>query len=187
MNTKEPSNRRKIILFFFLAYFVSWIFWIPQAFMANGYSVPEWFAQFLANPWNPEAFGRFISAASLTLYSKGLRGFLVWLKKGIDFHFRKRWLIPIFGLPPFVYRICLWIASANGWIEAKTANFANPGFYRWHLSSFYSRQALFKRSSAGAVTHYRTCRNVSTHWLLVWSWGFFEDCGICRQYSATHW
>lgn len=75
MSNKAESSDRNLILFFLITYGFSWIFWVPQALMQNGFSLPDWFSRLLSSPFNPAAFGPLIAAAVLTLWNEGKPGF----------------------------------------------------------------------------------------------------------------
>ncbi len=77
----------------------SWVFWIPNAWGAHGVALPAGLTDFLASPLNPAAFGPLFSALLLTFLQQGGKGVLHLLKRGIDFRFKKIWLIAILLLP----------------------------------------------------------------------------------------
>jgi len=53
----------------------SWLFWVPQALISMGLlSAPSILANFLFSPFNPAAFGPFVSAFSLSYLSGRING-----------------------------------------------------------------------------------------------------------------
>ena len=64
-----PSNKsetRNLILYFLIAYGFSWLFWIPKALAERGLLGSSNLVDFLVSPYNPAAWGPFVSAFLLT-------------------------------------------------------------------------------------------------------------------------
>jgi hypothetical protein len=134
MSNKVNSSDRNLIFFFLITYGFSWIFWVPQALMQNGFSLPDSFSRLFSSPFNPAAFGPLIAAAVLTLWNEGKPGFQAFLKKGVYISFQKRWLLLIFLLPPLIYGVSLCIAVMFGWMKFDLANLTNPGMLPFAFS-----------------------------------------------------
>ncbi len=112
--------------FILLTFAFSWLFWIPTALAAQGATLPPALASFLNSPFNPAAFGPTLAALLLTLIEDGWRGLGRLLKRGIDFRFKKVWLLPILLLPPLVFIGSTVLAAWLGKTPLNTSNFANP-------------------------------------------------------------
>ncbi len=100
---QDSGIARSVWPFFALAYAFSWLFWVPSALATNGLPVPAGVARFLTSPLNPAAFGPLVAALLLTLLQEGGQGVLRLLKRGIDWCFKKVWLLPILLLPLFIF------------------------------------------------------------------------------------
>ena len=59
-------------------------------------------------------FGPTVAAFILTYVNEGSKGTMKLLKRGVDFHFRKIWLIPIFLLMPAIVGLSLLLAVLSG-------------------------------------------------------------------------
>jgi membrane protease YdiL (CAAX protease family) len=57
---------------------------------------------FLLGPYNPAAWGPFVSAVLLAVWHKKGTGLLGLLKRGVEVRFSKRWWIPTFLLCPLM-------------------------------------------------------------------------------------
>jgi len=126
MTTQAKSDDRNLWLFFIIAYAFSWLFWIPDALAANGVPIPSAVVGFLASPFNPAAFGPLVAALLLTFRNERLVGVINLLKRGLDFRFKKVWLVPIFVLPPLLYGGAVLLATLSGWAKLDLTNPSNP-------------------------------------------------------------
>ncbi|MBO3841261.1 MAG: CPBP family intramembrane metalloprotease [Candidatus Brockarchaeota archaeon] len=123
----EEHLNRNLCLYFSIAFAFSWLFWIPQALVSTGsLQVPSVFAEFLFSPFNPAAFGPLVSAFSLTYASEGGKGVMNLLKRGVDYSFRKSWLIPIFLLFPVITGSALLLAVISGEALPQLSVLYNP-------------------------------------------------------------
>ena len=114
-------------LYFLVAFVFSWLFWIPQALVSMSLlPVPSAFADFLFSPFNPAAFGPLVSAFSLTYVFERGRGVKNLLKRGADYKFRKKWLIPIFFLFPLITGSALLLAVISGDALPELSALSNP-------------------------------------------------------------
>lgn len=114
---QNKSENRNLWLFFFIAFVFSWLFWIPQALIAQGLlSAPSILVNFLNSPFNPAAFGPLVAAFYLTYRSSGKMGVIELLKRGIGVKFSKVWFIPILLLMPAVTGGALLISKLLGGI-----------------------------------------------------------------------
>jgi membrane protease YdiL (CAAX protease family) len=115
-------------LFFAVAYAFSWLFWIPDALAAQGFSLPAGLADLFASPLNPAAFGPLLSAFLLTFLQQGGKGVLQLLKRGVDFRFPKVWLIAILLLPCVIFGGSIFIAILLGVRPLDLSVISNPPF-----------------------------------------------------------
>ncbi|MDW8279546.1 MAG: type II CAAX endopeptidase family protein [Anaerolineales bacterium] len=110
----QNDEMKQVWLFFALTYAFSWLFWIPNALSARGVALPAGLADFLAGPFNPAAFGPFVSAFVLTFFQQGGRGVLALLKRGIDLRFRKIWLLAILLGPLLLFGGAIGVSILAG-------------------------------------------------------------------------
>lgn len=124
---RDELLNRSLWLYFLIAFAFSWLFWIPQALVSTGsLKVPSVFTGFLFSPFNPAAFGPFVSAFFLTYAFEGGKGVKNLLKRGVDYRFRKKWLIPIFLLFPIMTGSALLLAVISGEALPQLSFLANP-------------------------------------------------------------
>jgi membrane protease YdiL (CAAX protease family) len=126
--TIKTENYKGLWLYFLVAYAFSWVFWIPNALAAHGVALPAGLADFLASPFNPAAFGPLISALLLTFFQQGGKGVLHLLKRGIDFRFKKIWLIAILLLPFVLFGGSVWASILAGVRPLDLSVVSNPPY-----------------------------------------------------------
>lgn len=114
MAEQNDSGYRDIILFFLIAYGFSWMLWIPEALANRGLLGSSILVDFLLGPYNPAAWGPFVSAFLLTFYRRGSKGVLQLLKKGVDYRFDRKWWIPTLLLCPLIIGGALFFALIAG-------------------------------------------------------------------------
>lgn len=71
MGKTENGNQKGLLWFFGIAFFFSWLFWIPTAFVVRGANFLSGLKEFLESPLNPAAFGPLVAALLVTLAEKG--------------------------------------------------------------------------------------------------------------------
>lgn len=126
--TNKTNDYQRVWLFFLVAYAFSWVFWIPHALIARGVALLAGLADFLAGPLNPAAFGPFFAAFLLTFLQQRGRGVLQLLRRGIDFRFKKIWLLAILLLPFVLFGGSIWAAVLAGVRPADFAVISNPPY-----------------------------------------------------------
>lgn len=107
-------SSRKVMLFYLIAFGWSWLFWIPVALLANGWSAPRAVADFLGSPYNPAAWGPLIAAFLVTFLEEGRAGVTALAKRGVDFRFGKVWYLAVFLLFPVLIGGSLLLAVLTG-------------------------------------------------------------------------
>lgn len=123
----SESENRNLILYFFIAFVFSWVFWVPQALISlNMLSVPSFLADFLFSPFNPAAFGPLISAFSLTYLNERKEGVKRLLKRGVNYKFGKKWYLPTFFLFPAITGGALLLAVLSGEALPELSVLLNP-------------------------------------------------------------
>jgi hypothetical protein len=110
----RTEYRRDLWLYFAIAFAFSWMFWVPNALVANGIALPAGWANVLTGPLNPAAFGPLFSALLLTFLRHGGKGVIRLLKRGVDFRFQKTWLAAILLLPLGVFSGSIFASIAAG-------------------------------------------------------------------------
>jgi membrane protease YdiL (CAAX protease family) len=123
---QEPDTNKRLWLFFLLAYAFSWLFWIPQALAVNGIAIPAELSAFLSSPFNPAAFGPLFAALVLTVLDEGWKGAIGLLKRGLDFRFKKIWLLPILLLPPVIFTGATFLSVFIGATPLDSSVLSNP-------------------------------------------------------------
>ncbi|MDW8405224.1 CPBP family intramembrane glutamic endopeptidase [Chloroflexus sp.] len=111
MMAKHHYQPWQVWIFFAVTYGFSWLFWIPNALIAHGVSLPSPLVNLLSGPFNPAAFGPTVAAFALTWGRDGWRGALSLLRKGIDFHFGWRWLGIILIAPLIIFSGSIIVAT----------------------------------------------------------------------------
>jgi len=96
ITSNSEKNTTKLIIFFIIAFIISWAIWLPNVLASRGIiSIPEWYSIVS----NLGVFGPLISAFIVVLGFEGRKGAYELLKKGWKVGFNKKWLIPLFFLP----------------------------------------------------------------------------------------
>jgi membrane protease YdiL (CAAX protease family) len=114
MANPNRSETRRIILFFLIAYGFTWVFWISEALATRGLLGSSILVDFLLSPYNPAAWGPFVSAILLTFWFQRGRGVLSLLKRGVEYKFAKKWWVPTILLCPLIIGGALGIAALVG-------------------------------------------------------------------------
>lgn len=107
-------KQRTLIPFFIITFAFTWILWIPTALSSLGFSLPSYIQDFLLSPFNPAAFGPMVAAFILTYKYGGGEDLKILIKKGVDIHFNKIWLIPLFFFFPLLTVSALLLAVFSG-------------------------------------------------------------------------
>lgn len=97
--TVKIDDNKNLWWYFIIVCAFSWMFWIPNALVANGVALPTGVVNFITGPFNPAAFGPLFAALLLTFLQQGGKGVVQLLKRGVDFRFKKIWLVAILFLP----------------------------------------------------------------------------------------
>lgn len=126
--TAKNNDMKYVWWFFAVAYAFSWVFWVPNALAAHGMALPAGVAKFLASPYNPAAFGPLMAAIVLTLILQGWKGTLTLLKKGIDFRFKKIWLVAILLLPLVIFTGGTLFSALSGATKLDFSALRNPPY-----------------------------------------------------------
>jgi hypothetical protein len=96
---KIEGTPRNLIIFFILAFAISWLLWLPQVLDSSGLvQLPEFVG--LLGMFAP--FGPFVAAFWLTGRQSGREGIKQLLKRGWSLDFDKKWLLPTILLMPAV-------------------------------------------------------------------------------------
>ncbi|MFO7618566.1 MAG: type II CAAX endopeptidase family protein, partial [Thermoplasmata archaeon] len=93
---KREFESRNLLLFMLITFAWSWGFWLPEIL---------WDVRLFVAP-----FGPMVGAVVLTYMNRGSGGVKALFKRGIDFKFRKAWLLPILFLLPAISAISLYLA-----------------------------------------------------------------------------
>jgi membrane protease YdiL (CAAX protease family) len=114
MQKPYRSETRNVFWFFVLAFVFTWVFWTSEALASRGFFGSSIIVDFLLSPYNPAAWGPFISAIVLTYWYQKGKGVVGLLKKGLDYDFAKKWWIPTILLCPVIIGGAFLIAELLG-------------------------------------------------------------------------
>ena len=89
-----------MLVFVLIAFGFSWLFWIPEALIAQGWAAPEFVQNFV--DLNLGAWGPLVGALVTTLISEGSAGLKKMLKSAINFRLDKWWLVGLLILAMLV-------------------------------------------------------------------------------------
>nr|MBC7244233.1 CPBP family intramembrane metalloprotease [Chloroflexota bacterium] len=126
--TVKVDDSKNLWLYFMITCAFSWIFWIPNALIVNGFALPARMVNFITGPLNPAAFGPLFAALLLTFLQHGGKGVLQLLKRGIDFCFKKIWLIAILLLPVVIFGGSIFASILAGVRPLDLAIISNPPY-----------------------------------------------------------
>lgn len=124
----QTNERKQVWLFLLVTFAFSWIFWIPNALVANGVALPAALTDFLASPLNPAAFGPLVAAFLLTFLQQGGKGVLQLLKRGFSLRFKKIWLAAILLLPMVLFGGAIFVSIWSGARAIDLSVITNPPF-----------------------------------------------------------
>lgn len=104
----------KLGLFAFIAFGWAWLFWIPEALIAQGvWAAPAPIQQLLEGP-NPGAWGPLIAALLVTWRYQGLAGLKVLLKRGVAVRLGCFWYLVILLVFPLLMGGSLLLSTLTG-------------------------------------------------------------------------
>jgi uncharacterized protein len=126
--TDKTDHGKYLWLFFVFTFIFSWVFWIPNALLANGVMFSPGLEKFVTGPFNPAAFGPLVAALIVVLLEQGWKGAGQLLKKGLDFRFRKTWLLPIFLLLPLLFGGGILVSILLGKTRSDWSVLSNPAY-----------------------------------------------------------
>jgi len=97
------SKKSNVWVFMFVAFGFSWLFWIPDALIAqNIWQAPAGLKNFLAGPFNLGPWGPLFAAISLTFMDQGSTGVKDLLKRGIMMRLGKWWWVILLMFPVLI-------------------------------------------------------------------------------------
>jgi membrane protease YdiL (CAAX protease family) len=94
------KSNKNILVFVLIAYGFSWLFWIPEALIAQGWAAPEFVQNFVA--LNLGAWGPLVGALVTTFIYEGGAGLKKMLKSGINLRLGKWWLVVLLIFPVLI-------------------------------------------------------------------------------------
>ncbi|MCB0913345.1 MAG: CPBP family intramembrane metalloprotease [Propionibacteriaceae bacterium] len=97
----ERSGR--VGIFVVAAFGFSWLFWIPDALIAQGlWNAPEVLRTFLAGPFNPAPWGPLVAAIGVTFAFQGGSGVKELLRRGLMVRLGKWWWVVLLTFPVLI-------------------------------------------------------------------------------------
>lgn len=98
--TKQKSN---VWIFMLVAYGFSWLFWVPEALIAQGvWNAPESVKNFLEGPFNLGPWGPLFAAILVTLIYQGGTGVKDLFKRGLMLRLGKWWWATLLTFPVLI-------------------------------------------------------------------------------------
>jgi membrane protease YdiL (CAAX protease family) len=94
------EKKSNVLVFVLIAFGFSWLFWIPEALIAQGWAAPEFVQNFV--DLNLGAWGPLVSALLTTLIYEGGAGLKRMLKSGINVRLGKWWLVGVLIFPVLI-------------------------------------------------------------------------------------
>jgi hypothetical protein len=171
----KKKKKGNILLFYLIAFGWSWLFWVPLILVENGISLPQGIINFLNSPYNPAAWGPLISALFVTyLYQRG-PGLRSLIRRGVDFRFGFIWYIAAIFLFPAILGFAYFAAMLSGESMPELVAFADPISIPISFVFYFSREDLFKKSSAGVDMHKLDYKKDGMH---SWHPFLLVSCGL---------
>lgn len=97
------AKRSNIWVFMLIAYGFTWLFWIPEALIAqNVWVAPEGVQQLLSGPFNLGPWGPLLAAFAVTFIYQGGAGVKALLKRGFIVRLGKWWWPTLFLFPSLI-------------------------------------------------------------------------------------
>lgn len=95
--TKQKSN---VWIFVLMAYGFTWLFWVPDALIAQGiWNAPAGVKNLLAGPFNLGPWGPLVAAVAITFLFQGGSGVKELLKRGLMIRLGKWWWVILLTFP----------------------------------------------------------------------------------------
>ncbi|MEM3381667.1 MAG: type II CAAX endopeptidase family protein [Candidatus Bathyarchaeia archaeon] len=123
---QNKVEKRRLFLYFLIAFSFTWLFWIPKAIASHGLLAPSILIDFLFSPFNPAAFGPLVSAFSFTYLDAGKQGVIELLRRGVNYRIRKVWYIPTIFLFPTITGVALLLSILSGEATPDLSVLSNP-------------------------------------------------------------
>lgn len=97
------DKKNNVWVFLLVAYGFSWLFWIPDALIAQGlWDAPEGLKNFLAGPVNLGPWGPFVAAIVVTFGYQGSQGVKDLLRRGLMTRLGKWWWVILLIFPVLI-------------------------------------------------------------------------------------
>jgi membrane protease YdiL (CAAX protease family) len=97
------SSTRRVIIFVLIAYAFSWLFWVPDALIAqNLWKAPPTIRNFLAGPLNLGPYGPLFAALVTTALFGGRAGVITLLKRGLQIRLGRWWWWALLTFPVLI-------------------------------------------------------------------------------------
>ena len=97
------SANRRVVVFGLVAFAFSWLFWIPDALIAQGiWNAPQGIQDFLAGPFNLGPWGPLIAAIVVTFFFDGSGGVGTLLRRGLKVRIGGWWWVALLIFPVLI-------------------------------------------------------------------------------------
>jgi membrane protease YdiL (CAAX protease family) len=97
------SSTRRVVIFVIIAYAFSWLFWVPEALIAqNLWNAPPTIRDFLAGSLNPGAYGPLFAAVVTAALFGGRAGVISLLKRGLQIRLGEWWWWALLTFPVLI-------------------------------------------------------------------------------------
>jgi len=98
-----PNRKSNVWIFMLVAYGFSWLFWIPEALIAQGtWNAPEGLKIFLAGPFNLGPWGPLFAVIAITFMYEGGTGVKTLLKRSLMTKLGKWWWAILLTFPVLI-------------------------------------------------------------------------------------
>ncbi|MEJ2487871.1 MAG: hypothetical protein P8Y68_19315 [Anaerolineales bacterium] len=94
------KTKNNVLVFILIAFGFSWLFWVPEALIVQGWDAPEFVQNAVA--LNLGAWGPLIGALVTTLIYEGGAGLKKMLKSAINLRLGKWWFVTLLVFPVLI-------------------------------------------------------------------------------------
>ena len=119
--TDKPG--KGILLFLFATFLFTWAFWVPMAFMGQGWDAPGWVVWLMESKFNVAAFGPLVGAIVVMLVRGGLGRAGKFLWQGLTQPFRLWLLLPALLLFPLITGVAVAVGQGPDAVFRPNPNF----------------------------------------------------------------
>lgn len=94
------KQKNNVLVFVLITFGFSWLFWVPEALIAQGWSAPDFVRDFVG--LNLGAWGPLVGAVATTLIYQGFAGLKELFKRGVNVRLGKWWWVTLLIFPVLI-------------------------------------------------------------------------------------